>query len=142
MKLKSSRLHSRTALDRPETTTTSKLPSIAEVDWQQPLDTSANHNKLDNNHNDPVNNSTQETQGLKNLQVSDVANQSSPLKGNQPKTSVTATEQFQQGQTGNGLVPFLNRSNSSPADTHESEEHIKTTLRGDNNDPPLTITTL
>ena len=36
-KLKISNLHSRTALDRPETTKATVFPPIIQVDWQQPL---------------------------------------------------------------------------------------------------------
>ena len=69
-KLETTRLHSRAAIDRPETTEKQKLPPIPEVVWQQPTETKtdrANINKI-NNH------STSKTT---------VASQTSPPKGTQ-----------------------------------------------------------
>ena len=50
-KLETPRLHSRTAFDRLETTTT-KFPTISVVVWHQPPETSNNHRKLSNTYND------------------------------------------------------------------------------------------
>ena len=118
-----------------------KLPPIPEVDWQKPLETSANHHKLKNILNGFAINITQVTQGLKNTQLLDVARQKLPPKRIGPQISVTAKEQFRQSQTGNGFLPFLDLSNNLPTDIQKSDKHIMITVNGDNKNPFLTITT-
>ena len=49
-------------------------------------------------------------------------------------------KQFQENQTRNGLVPFLNHSNSYPTDFQESRKYILTTLNGASSIFPLTLT--
>ena len=83
----------------------------------------------------------QVTQELGNKQLTEVASQTSPPKGSLPQSSITATEKFQEVQTGNGLVPLLNPSNSCSNSIQESGKHKLTTLNGDNGIPPLTIST-
>ena len=63
--------------------------------------------------------------------MTDVANQTSPSEGIQPKNHVSATEQSQENQTGNELVLFPSRSNSCPTDIQGSVKHTTTTLNGD-----------
>ena len=113
--------HSGTAIDRPETTKTIKLPPIPEVDWQQTLETSFDQHKLCN----IVSDSTKETfkkLGLTDTQLSDVARQMLPPKGNQSQNPVLATEQSPENQTGNEPVPFLSCSKGCPTDIQESEK--------------------
>ena len=93
-KLAIPRLHSGAACDKPETNKISKLPPIPEVVWQQPTVIVTNQDNSNNTHND----STLKT---------NVANQTSPPKGNQPQSHVVATEQPPGNQTGNEPVPFL-----------------------------------
>ena len=66
--------------------------------------------------------------------------QTSPPKGLQPQSFVTAKELFQESKRGNTPVPLLNRSNSCLNDVRESERHILTTHNGDKNIPSNTIT--
>ena len=112
-----------------------------ETVWQQPTDTSADHLKIDSTHKDFAIETTQRTLELTDTKQYDVANQTSPLKGIQPLSSVTATEQFQESHAGKGLVPFLNGPYSCPNDIQDSTKHIMTTHCGGNNILPLTITT-
>ena len=133
------RLYSRTALDRPKTATTTEFSPIAKVVRQQTPETSANHHKLNAIHIDVAIETTQSFQELTNTKLYDAASQTSPPHRIQHQSSVIATEQLRESQTQNGLVPFLNCSNSCPNDIQESTKHIMTTHSKDNNIPLFTI---
>ena len=126
-KLKTPRLHSGAACDRPETNAISKLPRIPEVVWQQPTEIVADQDNLNITHND----STLKT---------NVASETSPPKGNQPQNHVDATEQPSGNQTGNEPVPFLDCSKNSPTSIQNTEQHVVTTLNGETTTPPFTTT--
>ena len=66
------------------------------------------------------------------MQLSDVASQTSPPKGIQPQSLVTATEPYRESQKGNGLIPFLICSISCPNDIQEKGKHKWSTVEGDN----------
>ena len=85
------RLHSRAALNRLEITVT-KFPPILDVVWQQTLETSPDKHKLDNFDKDSSIKTNQTTQGLREKQQTNVASQTLPPKGIQPKKPVIATE--------------------------------------------------
>ena len=122
------RLHSGAACDRPETIEISQLPPIPEVVWQQPTEIVTNQDSLIFTHKD----STLKT---------NVASQTSPLKGTQPQNHVAAMEQTSGNQTGNEPLPFLDCSKNSSTDIQNTEQHVLTTLNGDTKSPPLTIAT-
>ena len=127
-KLKTPRLHSGAACDRPETNEISKLPPTPEVVWQQPRENDTNQD----NSNNTTNDSTLKT---------NVASQTSPPKGTQPQKQVVATEQSSGNQTRNEPVPFLDCSKNSSTHTQNTEQHVVTTLNGDTTTPPLTTAT-
>ena len=118
------RLHSGNASDRPEITNESKLPPIPEVVWQQPTENDTKQDNLKNINKD----STLKT---------NVASQTSPLKGNQPQSYVDTTERPPANQTGNEVVPFLDCSKKS-TNTQNAEQHVVTTHSRDTTTPPLT----
>ena len=122
------RLHSGAACDRPETNEISKLPPIPEVVWQQPTEIITDQDNLNFTNND----STLKT---------NVANQTSPPKGNQTQTHVDATEQPSGNQTGNEPVSFLGCSKKSSTNTQNTEQHVVTNPNGDKTTPPLTTAT-
>ena len=122
------RLHSGAACDRPETNEISKLPPIPEVVWQQPTEIVTNQDNLYNTHND----STLKT---------NVANQTSPPKGNQPQSHVVAMEQPPGNQTEYDPVPFLHCSKNSSTDIQITEQYVVTTPNGDTTTPLLTTAT-
>ena len=126
-KLKTPRLHSGAARDRPETKI-SKLPPIPELVWQQPTENVPNQDNL----NITTNDSTIKT---------NVASQTSPPKGSQPQNDVDTTEQSSGNQTGNELVPFLDCSKNSSTNTQNTEQHVVTTPNGDTTTPHLTTAT-
>ena len=95
-KVKTPRLRSGTACDRPETAKTTGLSPIPVVVWQQPLETPVHHHKLEDNHNGSANNTNETTQEFENKQVPDVASQTSPPKAFRFLKSRTATEQFRE----------------------------------------------
>ena len=76
------RLHSRAAIDRPETT---KLPPIAEVVWQQPQET----HFFDKHKNSTTNNKSK----------NDVEAQTSPIKETSLQVSGSDTESLLKNQT-------------------------------------------
>ena len=115
----------------------SKFLPISKVVWWQLPETYTNQHKLDKIYNDVAINTTQETQGFKDTQLSDVASQTSPPKGIQPQSSVAAPGKH----TGNEPVPFLHCSNCCPTDVQYSDEHIMTTLNVESSIPTLTKTT-
>ena len=127
-KLRTPRLHSGTACDRPETKAISKLPPIPEVVWQQPTEIVRNQDNLNNTNNDLT---------LK----TNAANQMSPLKGTQPQNHVFATEHPPGNQTGKEPVPLLDCSKNSSIDIQNTEQHVVTTIDGDTTTPPLTTAT-
>ena len=55
-----------------------KVPPYAQVFWQQPPDRSVNHHNLNIIHLGFASQATQKTEGLQNMQLSDVANQTLP----------------------------------------------------------------
>ena len=57
----------------------------------------------------------------------DVASQTTPLKGTQPQKYVETTEQSSGNQTGNEPVLFLSCSKDSSTDNQNAEQHITTT---------------
>ena len=126
-KLKTPRLHSGPACDRPETIEKFKLPPIPEVVWQQPTENDTNQDNLKNITDD----STLKT---------NVASQTSPPKGSQPQNHVDTTEQSS-GKTGNEPVPFLDCPEKSSTDTQNTEQHVVTTPNGLTTIPSLTTAT-
>ena len=116
-KLKTPRLHSGAAHDRPETKT-SKLPPIPEVVWQQPTEIITNQDKIKNTNND----STLKT---------NVASQTSPPKGTQSQNHVDTTEHPPGNQTGNEPVSFLDCSKNYSTNTQNTEQHVVNTFNGD-----------
>ena len=126
--LKTRRLHSGAAWDRPETNEISRLPPIREVVWQQPKQTITDQDNMNNTNND----STLKT---------NVANQTSPPKGAEPQSHVVATEQPPGNQTGNEPASFLNCSTNSSTDIQITEQPVVITLNGGTTTPPLTTAT-
>ena len=127
-KLKTPRLHSGAACDRPETKQISKLPPIPEIVWPQPTEIVTDQDNLKITQND----STLKT---------NVASRTSPPKGTQSQNHVDAAEQPSRKQTGNELVQFLDYSKNSSINIQNTEQHIVTTFNGDTITPPLTTTT-
>ena len=70
-----------------------------------------------------------------------VANQTSPPKGNQPQNHVDTTERPSESQTANELEPFLDCSKNSSTDVRNTGQHVVTTLEGDTTTPTLTTAT-
>ena len=126
-KLKTPRLHSGPACDRPETNEKSKLPPYPEVVWQQLTENDTNQHNLNNTTID----STLKT---------NVASQTSPPKGTQPQNHVDTTEQSS-GKTGNEPVPFLDCPKNSSTNTQNTEQHVVTTPNGLTTTLPLTTAT-
>ena len=122
------RLHSGAACDRPETNEISKLPPIPEFVWQQRTEivTDQFNSTNTNNH------STLKT---------DVASQTTPLKGTQPQKYVETTEQSSGNQTGKEPVLFLSCPKDSSTDNQNAEQHITTTPDKEMTTPPLTTAT-
>ena len=127
LKLKTPRLHSGAACDRPETIELSKLLSIPEVVWQQHREIVTNQDNLNNNHND----STLKT---------NVASQTSPPKGTQPQNHMDTTERSS-GKTEIEPVPFLDCPKSSSTNTQNTEQRVVTTPNRLTTTPPLTTAT-
>ena len=125
--MKTPRLHSGAARDRPETKI-SKIPPIPEVVWQQLTENVTNQDNLNNTTND----STLKT---------NVASQTSPPKGTQPQNHVDTTEQPSGNQTGNEPVLFLDCSKNYSTNTQSAEQHVVTTPIGDTTTPSLTTAT-
>ena len=71
----------------------------------------------------------------------DVKLQRSSPKGILLQKSGTATEQFRETKTKNGLEPFPNISQNWHNNTEERSTHTKASYNGDDNILPLTITT-
>ena len=71
----------------------------------------------------------------------DVASQTTPLKGAQPQKYVETTEQSSGNQTGNEPVLFLSCSKDSSTDNQNAEQHITTTPDKEMTTPPLTTAT-
>ena len=71
----------------------------------------------------------------------DVASQTTPLKGTQPQKFVETTEQSSGNQTGNEPVLFLSCSKDSSTDNQNEEQHIMTTPDKEMTTPPLTTAT-
>ena len=132
-KLKTPRLHSGAASDRPETNEKRKFPPLPEVVWQQPTETIANQDNLNITNNDSIVHYTQEN--------GTVASQTSPPKGTQPQNYVVTTEQPSGNQTGNEPVLLLNCSKDCSTDIQNTEQHVTTTLNGASTTPPLTTAT-
>ena len=128
MKLKTPRLHSGAACDRPEINEISRLPPIPEVVWQQPAESTTDQNNINITNNDST---------LK----SNVANQTSPPKGTQAQNHMVATEQPPGNQTGKEGVSFLNFSKKSSTDIQNTELPVVITLTGDTTTPPLSTAT-
>ena len=86
-------------------------------------------------------------QGKRNITNNDsilktnVASQTSPLKGTQPQTHVVAREQRPGNQTGNESVSFLNCSKISSTDIQKTEQPEVIAFNGDTTTPPLTTAT-
>ena len=124
------RLHSGTARDWPETNEISKLPPFPEVVWQQPTEIITDQDNLNNTNNEPT-------------VKTDVASQTTPLKGTQPQNHMDTTEQRSGNQTGNLPVPFLDCSKNSSNNTQNKEQHAVTTPNGLTTTPfPTTATPL
>ena len=92
LKLETPRFHFPTASDGPEAAKATNFLSIPEVVCQQAPETCTNQYKLDNNNYDSTIQTTQETQRLTKTHWFDVASQTSPPMGIQPKNPVVATE--------------------------------------------------
>ena len=71
----------------------------------------------------------------------DVASQTTPLKGTQPQKYVETTEQSSVNQTGNEPVLFLSCSKDSSTDNQNAEQHITTTPDKEMTTQPLTTAT-
>ena len=127
MKLKTPRLHSGTACDRPETNKISKLPPIPEVVWQQHTEKDTKQDNLNNINND----STLKT---------NVASQTPPPKGTQSQDYVDTTEHPPGNHTGNEPVLFLDCSKNT-TNTQNAEQHVVTIRSGDTTTSPLTTAT-
>ena len=127
-KLKTPRLHSGLACDKPETIEISKLPPIPEVVWQQHTENDTKQDNLNNTTND----STLKT---------NVGSQTSPPKGIQPQNHVDATEHPPGNQTANKQVPFLDCSKNSSTNTQNTEQHVVTNPNGLTTTPLLTTAT-
>ena len=76
---------------------------------------------------------TQKTQKLENMQLSDVANQTLPPKRLQPQDSGIARERFLEIQSGIRLVPFHNSSKNYPNETQETDNHTGPVVERDYN---------
>ena len=126
-KLKTPRLHSGAARDRPETNEIFKNPPIPEVVGQQPTENDTNQDNL----NIITNDSTLKT---------NVTTQTSPPKGTQPQNHVDTTEQSSR-KTGNEPVPFLDCPKNSSTNTQNTEQHVVTTTNGLTTTLPLTTAT-
>ena len=129
------RLDSEAACDRPQTIKTTEFLPILEDVWQQPSETSKNQKNLNNVKKDLTGQYTQETQ------MTNVPSQTWPPKGVQPQNYVTTTEQPPGNQIATKPVSFFSCSNNFSTKIHETTEYTTTTLTGDTNIPPLTITT-
>ena len=126
-KLRTPRLRSRVASDRPQINEKSKLPPIPEVVWQQHRENDIKQDKLNNINKD----STFKT---------NVASQTLPPKGIQSQNYVDTTEHPPKNQTRNELVPFLDCSQNS-TNTQNAEQHVVTTSTGNTTASPLTTAT-
>ena len=127
-KLKTPRLHSGAAYDRPETNEKYKLPPIPDVVWQQPTEIATEQDNLN------------KTTNVLTLRTN-VASQTSPTKETQPQNHVDTTEQSSGNETGNEPLPFLDCPKNSSTNTQNTEQHVVTTPNGDTATPPLTTAT-
>ena len=118
------RLHSGTAIDRPETT---KLPPIPEVVWQQPQETQL----IDIRNNSTTN--------IRN--ENDVEAQTSPIKETLPQLSGSDTESLLENQTSNTSVKCPNNSKEQQHRIQRNEADMTTYDNGDDNISPPKITT-
>ena len=88
-----------------------------------------------------ANKTNQEFRGLKNTQLYGVASQILPHRSLQLRNSGTTAEQFPGKQTVNRPVPFFNSSANCQTEIQKTDKHLKTTLKGGNNLPPVKIRT-
>ena len=128
------RLHSRVAIDRPETTHL-KLPPITEVVWQQAQETN-----LPNIYQTFTNETHKSTHMPESKQRKDVESQTSPMKETSPQVSVSAPEPLLGNQTRSAVVPSLNDSKKPSSEIQENEIDMTTSDNGDDNIPPPVIT--
>ena len=75
------------------------------------------------------------------MQLFDVASQTLPPNGPQIQSSGGTREHFRENQVENGVVRFLDSSNSFQNDDQETDNHILTSLTGGNNIPSLKMKT-
>ena len=127
------RLHSGTAIDRPEVTHLT-LPPIPEVVWQQPQE-----NHVTNIHNDLTNEIQNDTHTPK--QKNDVEAQTLPIKETSPQKSGSDTESPLENQTRNIPVQCLDDSNNQQVEIQRNEIGLTTYDDGDGNISPPEITT-
>ena len=128
------RLHSRAAIDRPETTQL-KLPLIPEVVWQQPQE-----NHVSNIYQTVTNETHKNTHMPESKQRSDVESQTSPIKETSPQVSVSSTEPLLGDRTRSALVPSLNDSKKLISEIQRYETDMTTYDTGDDNISPPAIT--
>ena len=129
------RLHSRAAIDRPETTHLT-LPPIPEVVWQQPQET-----HIPNIYQTLTNEPHKNTHMPESKQRSDVESQTSPIKETSPQVSVSRTEPLLGNQTTSALVPSLNDSKKLGSEIQRNDIDMMTWDSGDDNisQPAITI---
>ena len=108
-----------------------KYPSIPEVVCQQPRETIINHHKLDDIKNEFPIKTTQETQGLENMQLSDEAGQTSPPKGLQLRNSEFLRTSSEKIKPGTNDYSSSTHTKICPTDILEANKHIMTALIGD-----------
>ena len=124
-KLTMPRLHSRAAIDRPETTHIT-LPLIPEVVWQQPQET-----HVLNNYQNLTNETHKITHMPELKQKIDVESQTPPMKKTLPQVSVSSTEPLLGNQTRSELVPSLNDSKKPNSEIQRNETDMITYDNGD-----------
>ena len=126
------RLHSGTAIDRPEVTELT-LPPIPEVVWQQPLET-----HLINIHNNLPNETHKDTHSRK--QKNDVVAQTSPIKETSNQVPGSDTESLLENQTRSIPVQCPNDSKKQQNEIQRDETDLTTYGNGDDNISPPEIT--
>ena len=127
------RLHSGSAIDRPEVTHLT-LPPIPEVVWQQSQET-----YLTKSHNDLTNETHKDTHTPK--QKNDVETQTSPIKETSSQVSGYHTESLRENQTRSIPVQCPNDSKKRQNEIQRNEIGLTTYGNGDDNISPPKITT-
>ena len=129
------RLHTGSAIDRPETTQLA-LPLFPKIVWQQPQET-----HVTNIHKTLLTDTHKNTHMPESKQRSDVESQMSPMKETSSQVSVSSTEPLLGNQTRSALVQSLNDSNKPQSEIQQHVRNIIASDNGDDNISPLKITT-